>query len=542
MKHRKYSLLIADDEELIRRLIQALIPWDELGLELAASVGNGLEAIEYLKDHTADILITDARMPECDGIELIKWCSEQNRSMKYIVISGYRQFEYAQGALQYGADNYLLKPIDQQELTDSLNTIIQKLEDSNREDASELMQRQLEQNRDRMRRHFINSYVYDGRYFPDKEIPSMDYINEEFQMNFAKGIYRALILKVSVPEDSKMDLGSALARIREEADRRWGSYLTECVSCVMQFGVLYFINYPEFEEGQLTADIESLYADLTRMLDVFEGVRLTVGLSHREKDLRSVHRCAVTASDALRYQLYLPHVPIIDYDHYHFKEVDPASVWTQERSKMLENCMRTGNVKGIRKLIFDLKLEIHQDKEMSPVSIFTIAETAANNASEVFLSVVKSNRGQYHLRDDFLMELVNRRTVDSIADSLEQMILRSVKLMEAESKQQEIQPIRVIREYIDKHYAENISLNDIADQVQLSRNYVSAIFRKETGVNYLDYLTSKRINEAARLLRNTNLSISEISEKVGYTDVKYFSKMCKKKLGMNPSEYRKLYS
>ena len=157
-EEKKWKVLIADDEEMIQRLIQALIPWEELHLELAAMASNGLEAIAYLKEHPADILITDARMPECDGIQLIKWCNEQNRDMKYIVISGYRHFEYAHGALKYGADSYLLKPINQEELTANLKAIVQKLEGDRDTDTSrQELQQQMDLNRDRMRRHFISS-------------------------------------------------------------------------------------------------------------------------------------------------------------------------------------------------------------------------------------------------------------------------------------------------------------------------------------------------------------------------------------------------
>ena len=81
-----------------------------------------------------------------------------------------------------------------------------------------------------------------------------------------------------------------------------------------------------------------------------------------------------------------------------------------------------------------------------------------------------------------------------------------------------------------------------AETAGLSANYVSAIFRKETGVNFSDYITARRMDAATELLRKTELRIGEIAERVGYTDVKHFSKLCKKTLGMKPSEYRKLYS
>ena len=128
MEDKRWRVLIADDEPKVCALIQYLIPWEELGLELAAVVSNGLEAMDVLKEKPVDIVITDARMPECDGIELIKWCHQRKMQLKYMVSSGYRHFEYAHGALQYGVDYYLLKPINQKELIQSLREIVGQLE------------------------------------------------------------------------------------------------------------------------------------------------------------------------------------------------------------------------------------------------------------------------------------------------------------------------------------------------------------------------------------------------------------------------------
>ncbi len=545
MEHskRKWKVLIADDEQMIIKLIISLIPWDELNLELASTASNGLEAIEYLKNNDADILITDARMPECDGIELIKWCHQQKKEMRYIVISGFRHFEYAHGAIQYGVDSYLLKPINQEELIENLKLIINKLEEKRREKskASE-MKAQPDLNRDRMRRHFISSYVFDGKEFLNREIDSVDYINEEYQLNFAEGIYRAIFVKLDDTKNTSYRLGSFLDKIKEEAEAMWAEYITENIGCSVHSGVMFFLNYQEEQRESLKRDIEALLAKCEKMVDTLDGIRVTIGVSCAEKSLHGIRHCMVTAVDAIKYRLYLPHVPVIYYDDYSYKIVPVSSIWTVERSNLLENYLRTGNEKGIQKLLFDLKMEIHKDKNISPVVLYDVARTIQEEVERVFSTFVRDEDEKAELFEKYLTELDNTETVDGIGDCLSHMCRKSIEIIEREMKQQEIQPIRMIRQYIDEHFSENISLDDLADKVQLSKNYVSAIFRKETGVNFLDFLTSKRIDEAAKLLRKSTMSISEIAEKVGYSDVKYFSKLCKKNLGMSPSEYRKLYS
>ena len=117
------KVIIADDERLICRLVQALADWESLGMEVAALAENGLEALELIKSREPDILITDIRMPGCDGLELIRSAKELMPDLEVVIISGYAHFEYAQKAMKYGAGYYLLKPIKQTELMETLEKI-----------------------------------------------------------------------------------------------------------------------------------------------------------------------------------------------------------------------------------------------------------------------------------------------------------------------------------------------------------------------------------------------------------------------------------
>lgn len=114
------KVIIADDERLICRLVQTLADWDSLGMEVVAMAENGLEALELVQSRHPDILITDIRMPGCDGLELIRSAKQIMPDLEVVIISGYAHFEYAQSAMKYGAGYYLLKPIKQAELMETL--------------------------------------------------------------------------------------------------------------------------------------------------------------------------------------------------------------------------------------------------------------------------------------------------------------------------------------------------------------------------------------------------------------------------------------
>ena len=117
------KVIIADDEKLICRLVQALADWELLGMEVVGTAENGLEALTLIEALEPDILITDIRMPGCNGLELIRQAKERRPELEIVIISGYAHFEYAQSAIKYGVGNYLLKPIKKEGLMEALNTM-----------------------------------------------------------------------------------------------------------------------------------------------------------------------------------------------------------------------------------------------------------------------------------------------------------------------------------------------------------------------------------------------------------------------------------
>ena len=126
MQNKKWRVLIVDDEFRIGRLIKKLIHWDEFALECVDVVDNGGTAFEIIQsDRCPDVVITDIRMPKINGLELIAMTREIHKNMKFVVISGYKEFEYAHQALQYGVEDYLLKPVNEEEL----NRVLKKISD-----------------------------------------------------------------------------------------------------------------------------------------------------------------------------------------------------------------------------------------------------------------------------------------------------------------------------------------------------------------------------------------------------------------------------
>jgi len=149
------KVLVMDDEEKVCSLVCALILWDELGLELVGTAGDGLEGLKLIEEKNPDILITDIRMPSLDGLELIERAKSVNPNLQVIIISGYRQFDYAKKAIKFGVSDYLLKPIKQNELQNALKKMVSNYED--KKNYSTYLS-----NRDEIRSYYLINYLQNG--------------------------------------------------------------------------------------------------------------------------------------------------------------------------------------------------------------------------------------------------------------------------------------------------------------------------------------------------------------------------------------------
>ena len=188
------KVLIADDEEKICQLIIKLINWEEMGLKIAATASNGIEALEQAKICKPEILITDIRMPGIDGMELIRKVKEKLPDTEIIIISGYRHFEDAQTAIRYGVRNYLLKPIKKEELRDTLQKIADIYREKNEQlNFEERVRLALKNDAGKLRTSFISRMIYGDR--ERENIISLKELNNQYHFHFREGVFQVAAIK-----------------------------------------------------------------------------------------------------------------------------------------------------------------------------------------------------------------------------------------------------------------------------------------------------------------------------------------------------------
>jgi two-component system response regulator YesN len=537
------KVLIVDDEVSICKLIHYLVPWEELGMQVVNMLHNGYEAIEVLKQQKIDILISDARMPGCDGIELIKWCKDNQPDLKCIIISGFRHFEYAHGAMKYGAVDYLLKPIKKEELIETLQRISTTIDSEKNEEVNKAnMEKVINLNKDNLKRHFINSYIFEGSHVPmEHEIIETD-INKQYEMHFQKGVYQTIFFKLDDVSKVHKDLEQLMLRMEEKIDGEMKGFCSEYAGSRTHTGIIYLINYPVEQIEVFEAFVQKLYEGLEKQVDLFEQLRLTIGIGARQTDIKYISECMATAGCAIKYRILNENERILEYEKYKYREVDIESIFTKELEEIIKNYVKTGNKDGVRRSIWKSKSDIGSLRNYSPVCLYDYANHFGVLIKETIEQILEERWDNPQAYVNYNQEIDYAISIEDIWKAVEGFAYYGIDYIQQAMKTTTVRPLRLAMEYITNHYKEAITLEIVAEAVALSPNYLSKIFKNETGTNFSEYLISKRMEKASEMLRNSDKPIAQIAEEVGYVDMKYFRKLCKKYMGLKPSEYRKLYS
>lgn len=525
-------VIIADDEKLICRLVQALADWEALGMEVAGTAENGLEALKLVESLEPDILITDIRMPGCDGLELIRRAKDLRPQLEVVIISGYAHFEYAQSAIRYGVGNYLLKPIKKDELMETLRKMKERCEARfSAEDEMERSHTNSQKDLRRLRSSLVKDLLSGHPPHLTEEI-----LRDTYHFQIPGDAYQVFLLKIDCDIDR---IGGSPYEILQEKARE---ILENGLSGVCPEYHLYFQDYTGYGilnyQIERKAEIRRSLRDCLNLLDakknLYGPVEFSLALGtvvgHCGKLAESLEEARGAVMERLvegpgRLLEGIPQGSGLEkqnlLDKYvksmeHAIEVLSAPEAAAACERLRRSVVETHGICG--REIYELVL--------SAGHLF-IARCAVANAEGI--------------RHDFDGRCRRCCRTDELFEQLEQM-QESLLTETGELRKSEAgRPVRIAKQYVMKHFHEPITLEEVCEAAGFSVSYFSVLFKKETGEGFAKYLTRVRMDEAKRLLRETNLPVAEICERVGYSDRKHFTHTFHKTAGLNPAEYRKLY-
>ena len=530
------KVLIADDEPLICSMIRKMIDWKAKNLEVAGTADNGLLVLQQIRELHPDIVITDIRMPGLDGLELIRQAMALTDQLDFIIISGYKNFEYAHQALTMGVRHYLLKPIDQAELSETLDRIIQE---RTRHEAvrsqEDFLAKEQEAHRKNVRQHFLNSILQGTSMetLPEGGAPTED-------LHFCNSRYLAFFVKADSTEES--DISSGLLDLLEAAvEKEVQSWGCEYICSHAKSGIITILNYPPGAKEAHPEDMETLFTKCRKETDKFSGYSVTIGVGTEKGNIANVRESIQEAIDAVKCRIKKGLARILFFDHLSITHRDLQSFLPPEVRNGIRRAVESMDAEAVKGDILLLTEQLRKDPRYTPPELYRLLEELI----ALILAVWKQNDVDSSLSVNFSLAAetaMDRSTtepklIQGLADAVDLYFRKILALR----RQSGMAPVREARVYLSEHFRENLSLEQVADAVGMSSAYLSTLFKKEVGVGFNDYLTQLRCQEAKRLMRETRDSMAVIAQQVGYQDAKYFSRIFRKTVGIKPSEYRKLY-
>lgn len=541
---RRYALIkviIADDEEKICQLIDKLIDWEEMRMQVSAVVHNGIDALKAIEKLHPQIVITDIRMPGYDGLEMIKRAKAVSEQSEFIIISGYTHFEYAKTAIKYGVKDYILKPVKKNELTDALNRIKNEyMEKTDRLSTEEQNRIFIKNSLDKLRAAFFSEVLFKKRVVGEEL--TLEKINKEYHYHFAEGKFQIVLIKVDGLEDWMQDNNSYM---QDKLFKVKKKYLqTKCFdyeSAFMENCCYVILNYRPEEIKEIRRALKSLLDELLLQKDILENLNITLGVGLVKESIGDINNSLKTALWAIEQRLVLGVNRIIDGEDISLNEIADSTFFDEFNKKITYGLDRMDE--GLISDALDyLKEYQEQRKNLTGHEIIQMSKEAIN----LYLFVMRKNKFTVKDADNFFERCST--AIENIGDAqgiykyLNHTIKESYKEALTHKKQEDHKPIREAKRYIEKHYKEAVSLEIVSDYVGFNAAYFSSLFKKETGITFLEYLTDTRMKKAKELLKETNLKVAVICEEVGYSDVKYFTKSFTKYTSLKPNEYRKIYS
>lgn len=498
-----YKILIAEDTSLIRRGIISMIHWEQHNCVLAGETENGKDAIKMLETLKPHIILLDVKMPHLDGMRVLDYISERKLPVKVIMVSGYSNFEYVKHALRSNTVDYILKPIHEEELNQAISTALKQLNFNTAIDnpASEPSREQ----------HMIalmeeNIYSTFGDIFTQKDIGTLFWV-ASFKNKYNDYTFFQDKIRVVIP-------ASIHVLFHEHADRM------DVIFCAASN-----------EDYSLSIDIiNRIYTLADNLLKKL----LYIGVSGIHSEDYIVARAYYEAHKTLCNKMLNPQQRLLIYQDYNLKNYSLEDVFQAENS--LINFLLAGNSAGSIALCQEV-IEAHVKCPCISLDEFCMVLT------EFYCTLLKTNT--VYVRElqqeiSTLHNLDNLLTYDDIKP-LTETLYKYCTLITEEIISRRIDidaSIVEIQKYIQQHFSEAITLKSLEHLFHLNGSYISVTFKKITGTGINKYIRKLRMNYAIKLLIETDMKMTDICEKSGYSNYVHFSKEFKKCTGDSPSDYR----
>lgn len=538
------KLLIVDDEPRTVKGLLKCLDYASFGISEIRTASDGLAALAVMECFPADIVLADIGMPKMSGIELSRELRRLYPAVRIAFITGHADVDYMKSAFKAQAVDYILKPIDVQELRSVMERITAQISTERQRTAYlREIEGRLDESLPLLREKFFLGLLNNDFSDPDLIAEKLRFLRLEFAPDTG---YAVFVLVPDHPEDAKSADGSLLSvaiasNTQEILSAHGGGYCFEKADshfvCILTLPQLQSL--PGDDSLSPTAEelLEAIAGEVRQALAENLELSVTIGVAPWCEHLAGLPAAYEIAQQAAARRLYLGtnqiilgsgtgihqapfvHIPFFYYNRIHTAVVNSS---VEEALLVTDEIFRTIGECGAW-------------KRAQVLTVCAQIISAVNSA--LTESIECSDEEAISLAGAF-SQIQSCATIDEMRDMVEQHIRQNTQRILSASLSVPGDVVRTVKAIVNEHYNENISLRTIAKDVYLSPSYLCLLFKQETGQTLTSYITGVRIERAKHLMQNRNKKLIDICFEVGFNDSKYFSRVFKKYTGESPSAYQ----
>ena len=524
-------MILVDDEEEVREAIRKRINWEEIGFTVAGTAENGEEALELAEACEPDVVMTDIQMPFMDGITLLKKLKEKIPGLRSVIFSGYDDFEYAKEAIRLEAEEYILKPVDSEELRNIFVRIKERLDEELTQRRNvEQLSKYYEESRPIMKDQLIIGLL-EGRELQF----DLERYQKDFDLKIESAFYCAGAFRITPGHDDRERLNKNLMAVSLK------QIVVERFKDVLSVEVLVYLDTVcVLARLKSTAEQSVFIEEMDRICKIAHkalDANVSAGIGRTYGNAESIHTSFLEAKDAFHFRKFVGENQAIS-----IKDVDPAiPIEDYVSEKQIRHIMRqvkVGTKESIEAEIRDFTNKLKKsDINVNQLQIFyaefvvellRLSRGHSISPAQMGFGGINTNEELegFSSMDEFADRLIELAT--ALWEKISNVRLDTTKRLAEDAKQ-----------YIADHYNESkLSVDELCSHLGVGTSYFSSVFKKEMGVSFVTYLTDVRMTEAQRLLDTTDEKSYIIAGMVGYEEPNYFSYVFKKHFGISPSKYR----
>ncbi len=528
------KILIVDDEPLVRIGLKLALEWETHGFTIVGEASNGEQALNLLDQLSPDIVITDIKMPILDGIGLTKEICSKYSNTKVIILSSYSDYEYVREAMKNGAVDYLKKNDINPE---KILPILSKLKE-------EIIRYKLFPNDSDKYKQYVTECISMLRDDFLKELLDENSLNKNeieeylrnFNINFPEGHYILLTIFIDNFKEvqkkySEKDEKLLRFSMKNMADEVLGTASSQFIMCSSSEYVMIF---PVEQTDSFIEGLLETCNDFKEVLNDYLNISISIGISNIHTGINGIKIAYGETVKALYFKFYRTKGSTIRYQDIKFIElvqINPGL--TQHLFERLQLMIKSKNIKLCNEILEEVRQLI-----ISGNKLLDIKESRSLylNLVEKFNWIFQEEYFKSNKNSNTYENIVVAENISDIEEVIRNYFIDNIVLISADVDKKDINKILKAVEYINLNYDKELTLQTVADKVNLNAFYFSRVFKKETGISFTDYLTKLRIDKSKELLLE-GIKAFEVSEKVGYLNYTYFSKLFKKTVGVNPSKY-----